>query len=147
MLGLQQVFYFKDIKIYSHTMKEIDACYTTLQQQKDLKVKNNPHKPYLMFGSRMFSINVHVCISVGLSVHSHTHQFIHPSVICKVSGFPFLYKSAPLFQWNKLQVMVLLSLSLEFFEFAAIFGIFLLFSAPWGAVLLLMPVTVLNSLP
>lgn len=99
-----------------------------------------------MFGPRMFSINVHVCISIGLSVHSHTHQFIHPSVICKVSGFPFLYKSAPLFQWNKLQVMVLLSLSLEFFEFAAIFGIFLLFSAPWGAVLLV-PVTVLNSLP
>ena len=59
-------------------MEEIGAYYTTLQQLKHLKVKKkNPHKSCLIFGSRMFSTDVHVCISIVFMTRRKTlHRII-----------------------------------------------------------------------
>ena len=98
------MFCFKDIKTFS-LMKEIGAYYNTLQQLKHLKVKKKkkPHKSCIIFGSRMFSTDVHVCISIVLYIYPLTHQ-CHPFIIFKASGFPsHLYKSMPVFHWNKLK--------------------------------------------
>ena len=84
-------------------MKEIGAYYTTLQQLKHLKFKKKNHKSCLIFGSRMFSTDVHVCISIILYIYPLTHH-CHPFIIFKASGFPsHLYKSMPVFHWNKLK--------------------------------------------
>ena len=87
-------------------MKEIGAYYTTLQQFKHLKPKKkkkSPHKACLIFGSRMLSTDVHVYISIVLYIYPLTHQ-CHPFIIFKASGFPsHLYKSMPIFHWNKLK--------------------------------------------
>ena len=123
------MFCFKYIKIFS-LMEEIGAYYTTLQQLKHLKVKKkkNPHKSCLIFGSRMFSTDVHVCISIVLYIYPLTHQ-CHPFIIFKASGFPsHLYKSMPVFHWNKL-VLILLSL-LSSLNLLPFWEHFILFSVP-----------------
>lgn len=110
-------------------MEEIGAYYTTLQQLKHLKVKKkNPHKSCLIFGSRMFSTDVHVCISIVLYIYPLTHQ-CHPFIIFKAFGFPsHLYKSMPVFHWNKL-VLILLSL-LSSLNLLPFWEHFILFSVP-----------------
>ena len=66
-------------------MKEIGAYYTTLQQLKHLKLKKK-HKSCLIFGSRMFSTDVHVCISIILYIYPLTHHChpVFPLIFIKV---------------------------------------------------------------
>lgn len=141
------MFYFKSIKIFSLIMKEIGAYYTTLQQQKDLKgKKENPHKSYLIFGSRMFSVDVHVCICIGLSIHPLTHQFIHPSSL-KCLVLPLFFIKACL-SFIGINYCYDFAISLELFVFASIFGTVLhsLFSS-LRCYPSLLPVTALSQSP
>lgn len=95
------MFCFKDIKTFSLRNRCLLYHFTAIETLKIKKKK--AHKSCLIFGSRMFSTDVHVCIYIILYIYPLTHQ-CHPFFIFKASGFPsHLYKSMPVFHWNKLK--------------------------------------------
>ena len=93
----------------------------------------------------MFSTDVHVCISIVLYIYPLTHQ-CHPFIIFKAFGFPsHLYKSMPVFHWNKLVLDS--AISLELFEFAAILGTLHSLFSSMRHYHSLLPITALNWSP